>query len=68
MKNWKPQVADLLISPMHGIGYVIFVDNKRKYCNIQWNDYEREKSRICSHYYNQIDWELTGMKVYPVKQ
>lgn len=68
MKNWKPQIGDLLISSINGVGYVDYVDHKRKYCNIKWNEPGYKDLRNCTHYYNQIDWEKSEMKVYPVKQ
>lgn len=63
------QIGDLLTHPIHGIGYVTEVNRKYKYCVVRWNNWGyTETYGDGIHYYEQIDWKLSGMKVYLVKR
>lgn len=68
-KKWDSQIGDLLTHPIHGIGYVTEVNRKSKYCVVRWNNLgHTETYGDGYHYYEQIDWIKSGMKVYLVKR
>lgn len=69
MKNWyhNIQIGDMFNSPQHGIGLIVSVDRRTKSCHVVWSRFEgRFQQYKATHYYLQINFEVSELTYYPV--
>lgn len=63
-------IGDMFTHPLHGVGIVIEVKKKMFVscaCCVEWTTYCGGETGTAWHHTDQIDWESSGMKHYPVK-
>jgi hypothetical protein len=59
-KKFLPHIADLFVCPTRGVGYVVDVDAKCKFCKVIW--FSEGIGTESTHYYEQINWDKSGLK------